>query len=438
MSWNIKTKYRKINKETVGIDKDGIIDTIHRYESRSMHGQLPVIWDRAKDFSVWDIHGNKFIDFSSTIFVTNTGHGNPSIIKAITTMLKKPLFHAYTYPTKIRADYLEFLIQNLRSECGDWVEKAFLVSSGTEAIECSIKLMRMYGKLVSPKKNKIISFTGNWHGRTLGAQMLSSVSKQKEWIGYEDPNIIRLPFPYPWDVNESNGRDVFAKNLVEYGVKGEEVAGFVLESYQGWACAFYPESFVKAIKEYSFKHGAVLTFDEIQSGFGRTGKMFAYQHYGVSPDLVCCGKGCSSGFPLAMVVGKEHLLDLPDVGSMSSTHSANPLACASGLANLNYMLDRNLVRNSEILGYTFQGELRKLISRFPKLINRVEGKGLVAAVYFNDEKTATAVSNQCIMYGLIPVHTGRETIKLGPPLTITYEAMMEGLYAFFCAVMYNS
>ena len=438
MSWNIKTKYRRINKETVGTDKDGIIDTMHKFEARSMHGQLPVIWDRAEDFSVWDIHGNKFIDFSSTIFVANAGHGNRSIIKSLIQMLKKPLLHAYTYPTKIRSDYLQFLIDNLRMICGDWVEKAFLVSSGTEAVECSIKLMRMYGRTISPTKNKIVSFAGNWHGRTLGAQMLSSANKQKEWIGYEDPNIIHLPFPYPWNVGDGDGGKFFLKSMDDAKVNRNEIAGFILESYQGWACAFYPNSFVESIRDYSKNNNSLLTFDEIQSGFGRTGKMFAYQHYGVKPDLICCGKGCSSGFPLSMVIGRKDIIDLPDIGSMSSTHSANPLACAAGLANLNFMIDNNLVRNTELLGHTFQGELHKFIHQFPKLVNRVEGKGLVAAVYFNDEKHATAVSEQCIRYGLIPVHTGRETIKLAPPLTITYDAMMEGLYAFYCALMHES
>jgi 4-aminobutyrate aminotransferase / (S)-3-amino-2-methylpropionate transaminase / 5-aminovalerate transaminase len=308
------------------------------------------------------------------------------------------------------------------------------VSSGTEAVECAIKLTRMHGKNISATKNKVISFTGNWHGRTMGAQMLSSVEKQRSWIGYEDPNIIRLPFPYSWQCLEGHGGSWFKDSLEQYGVNPEEVAGFILESYQGWACAFYPKSFVQAVRKYCTDNSCVLTFDEIQSGFGRTGKMFAFQHYGVEPDLVCCGKGCSSGYPLSMVIGRGDILDLPDEGSMSSTHSANPMACAAGWANLKFMMETDLVRQAELKGYTFQGELNRIKDSFPGLIVRVEGKGLVAGVHFVSTDVADRVCNQCVKYGLIPVHTGRETIKLGPPLTITTEAMIEGLDTFELAI----
>jgi 4-aminobutyrate aminotransferase-like enzyme len=426
-----------------------------------MHGQLPVIWDRAKDFSVWDIHGNKFIDFSSTIFVANTGHGNPSIIKAIITMLKKPLFHAYTYPTKIRADYLEFLIDNLRSSCGDWVEKAFLVSSGTEAIECSIKLMRMYGRLGSPKKNKIISFTGNWHGRTLGAQMLSSVAKQKEWIGYEDPNIIRLPFPYPWNVNESDGRSVFSKNLEKYGVKGEEVAGFVLESYQGWACAFYPVSFVEAIKEYSFKYDIVLTFDEIQSGFGRTGKMFASEHYGVVPDIQVMAKGLSGGVPLGAFSASFELMNKMPPASHGSTWGGNPIACRASLKLLEIMERDNVLANvnarSEQVFKFFEkhftnSDTRNTVDENSEKTNepkrghtfsayhnpkvQLRGLGLMIAIVLPDNATALKVKEHCFKNKILTLGCGTNgnIIRLAPDLTITEANLQIGLDAIAEAI----
>jgi len=310
------------------------------------------------------------------------------------------------------------------------------MSSGSEATECAIKLMRMYGMQQTPSKNKIISFCGNWHGRTMGAQMLSSNQNQKKWIGYEDPNIIHLPFPYPWENAENDGEKCFKKYLNKSKVNQSEIVGFMLESYQGWSCAFYPQSFVQAIKKYCVENDCILTFDEIQSGFGRTGKMFAYQHYNVEPNLICCGKGCSSGFPLSMVIGEKRLLDLPDVGSMSSTHSANPLACASGLSNLKFIIDSNLIRKSEMLGYFFQGELRRMQSLYPNRIKRVEGKGMVAALYFNNEKTATEISHKCMEFGLIVVCTGKETIKIAPPLTITKDALEDGLRALGGAILY--
>jgi 4-aminobutyrate aminotransferase-like enzyme len=435
--WTIKTKYRRIDKDTVGKDFDNIIAQSEAVEARSMAGQLPIIWDRAKDFQVWDIRGNKFIDFSSTIFVANTGHGNRKVVKSLVGMLKRPLMHAYTFPTAIKRNYLVYLINTLQDMCGGWAQKAFLMSSGTESVECAIKLSRLNGQRHSSDKIKIVAFEGNWHGRTMGSQSLSSNFDQKKWIGYTDPNIIHLPFPYPWATQEEYGEQFFQNSLTSTRIDPSKIAGFVLESYQGWSSAFYPKSFVKAVEKFCLVNECVLTFDEIQSGFGRTGKLFAFQHYDVRPDLVCCGKGVSSGFPLSMVVGRQSLLDLPERGSMSSTHSANPLACAAGLANLRYIMETDLLRQTELKGFIFQGELRRLAEKYSGKISRVEGKGLVAAVYFKDAEMAKSVCYNCVDRGLIPVFTGKQTVKLAPPLTIPQSAMMEGLNVFDESVLYT-
>ena len=177
-----------------------ILNSLAAVESRSMHGQLPIVWDKAIGHSVFDIVGNKWIDFTSTIFVANVGHSNPAIINSVSDTISSPLLSCYAYSNKVRLEYLEALL----GFAGHPFEKAFLLSAGTEATEAVLKLMRMHGQSIGKKRPGIITINGNWHGRTMGAQMLSSNPSQRAWIGYQDPNIHHIPFPYPWDERVRN------------------------------------------------------------------------------------------------------------------------------------------------------------------------------------------------------------------------------------------
>lgn len=437
----IQTVYRKIHTAIPHPEMAEIMQRLRAVESRSMHGQLPIMWDRAEGCSVFDPWGNRWIDFTSTIFVTNAGHGNRRIIDAVTATAQKPLLHAYNYATHERLQYLEKLIESTP----DNLEKAFLVSAGTEAVEVAVKLMRMEAQRLGKRRAIVISFEGNWHGRTMGAQHLSSNSSQRAWIGYEDPDVLRLPFPYPWVAEAADDPIGFLRRHLDSALAeieatvAEDVAGFVLETYQGWGAVFYPPAFVQEIERIARSSDALVVFDEMQAGFARTGKFFGYEHYGVTPDLICCGKGASSSLPLAFVLGRGDLLDLPDVGSMSSTHSANPISCAAGLANLEEILSKDLVGRARDLGARFHEALAALASS-AQSIRCVEGKGMVAALIFNDFGTmtgadiATEISEECMRRGLLVVHTGRESVKLAPPLTIPVDALDEGLQVLAEAV----
>ncbi len=399
-----------------------------------MHGQLPLVWDRAEDFSVSDPAGNRFIDFTSTIFVANVGHSNPRVVSAIREVIDRPLQSCYAYGCELRAHYLERLV----GFAGAPFEKAFLLSAGTEATEAALKLMRMYGQRQGKRRRGIVCMEGNWHGRTLGAQMLSSNRLQRDWIGYEDPDIHHIPFPYPWALKGRSGEMFLEESLRDLEATGVDIAldvsGFMLETFQGWGAVFYPDDYVQAIESLCRRHDILLAFDEMQSGFGRTGRAFGYQHYGVTPDLLCCGKGMGGGMPLSGVLGSAEVMDLPDIGNMSSTHSANPLACAAGLAVLDEIEDRNLIAETERKGEILLGTLANLSGRFPKRVDRVLGRGLVAAVLFLDPDSGrpdssftSRVAERCMQKGVLVIHTGRESIKLGPPLTITDGALLEGV-----------
>ncbi len=431
----VATKYRKIKTAIPAPETLRILLDLEKYESRSMHGQLPVVWDRAEDFQIYDPYGNCWIDFTSTIFLANAGHANPEIIAGLQKMLDQRLLHTYTFPSQIRAQFLKKLIEITPPQ----FEKSFLLSSGTEATECAVKLMRMHGQTISSNKVGIVSFKGSMHGRTMGAEMLKGDPHKSAWIGYMDPNMHHLPFPYPW-IAKDDWQKGFREDMEGLEVKGlnfDNIAGFIIESYLGWGAIFYPVDYIKALVNFAKEHNCIVAFDEIQGGFGRTGKQFVYQHYDVEPDLLCLGKALSGSLPLSAVVGSQKIMDLPEFGSMSSTHSANPLCCAAGLANLEAIESGNLAEESAKKGEILHRKLNMLKEKYHDRIAYVFGKGLLAGIIFKHPKTGepdelfpSRVCEKAMQKGLLLVHTGRESIKIGPPLTIPDDALIEGIDIF--------
>lgn len=430
----IKTPHRLIKTSIPAPGTAEVFERLAKVESRSMHGQLPIVWDKAEDFSVYDIAGNQWIDFTSTIFVANVGHSNSHVTAAIKETLEQPLYSCYAYANPVRAQYLEKLI----SFCGEPFGKAFLLSSGTEATDAALKLMRMNSQKIGKRRSGIICIENNWHGRTLGAQMMSSNLGQRAWIGYQDADIHHIPFPYPWQLDGQSGEEFLMQGLDQLTAKGidleQDIGGFMLETFQGWGAIFYPKDFVKAIEAICKKNNILLTFDEMQAGFGRTGRNFGFKHYNVTPDLICVGKGMGGGVALSGVIGREDVMDLPETGNMSSTHSANPLVCAAGLAVLQELESRDLVNEADRKGKLFRAELEKIQQRFPNRISWILGEGMIMAMLFQDPVTGepdgqftSQVAERCMQKGLLVVHTGRESMKFGPPLTISDDALLEGV-----------
>lgn len=430
----ISTKNREINTKIPAPGTIEILEKLDKCESRSMHGQLPIIWDKAIDYNVFDHLGNKWIDFTSMIFVANIGHGNDHVISRVKDALNKPILGCYAYPNDIRAKYLERLIKF----AGPNFEKAFLLSAGTEATEAAFKLMKMNGQRIGKKKNVVIAASGNWHGRTLAAQMLSDNKAQKAWTNHEQNDIVHIPFPYPWVLKGKNSVDFLRESLQSLEVKGisllDDISGVMLETFQGWGAIFYPYDYIKELRSICDKNEILMCFDEMQSGFGRTGKNFGYEHYGVRADLICCGKGMGGGFPISGVIGKAEVMDLPEIGNMSSTHSGNPVMCAAGLGVLDEIENKNLVKESERKGQILHSKLKEMEAKFPRVIAGIYGEGLIASILFHiDENRIGSVQNvsmvteKCMQKGLIVVHTGRESIKIGPPLTIPDDALIEGI-----------
>ncbi len=431
----VNTLYRKITTKIPVPESIPLLEKMYELESRSMHGQLPIIWSRADDFQVFDAYGNVWIDFTSTILVANAGHANKKIIKRLKEILDKPLLHTYTYASQERIDYLEYLIKNTP----EYYEKAFLLSSGTEATEVALKLMRLHGKKFGKNKGGIICFDGAYHGRTLGAQTMTGNDNAKSWIVDKDPSIFHLPYPYEWvegvDNPEKFFYDSINKLILDNGIDPKkDICGFMLETFQGWGAMFFPIPFMNALNKFSKDNNILIAFDEMQAGFGRTGKLFGYMHYKIEPDLVCLGKGASSSLPLSIVLGSKTIMDLPDIGSMSSTHSANPLCCVAGHENLKALIEDELISNSSKLGEIFHNSLDSIKNKNPSVLKYVYGVGLVASLIFIDDNGNPLISlcdticEKAMQRGLLLIHTGRESIKLAPPLSINEEALMEAIH----------
>lgn len=428
----IATKFRNICTEIPNIKEREVIETISLLESHQSNMELPVVWDRAEGFQIFDRWGNMWIDMTSSIFVTNAGHNSENNKKFIQDTIDKGLLHAYCYPTVERAEFLKKLI----SLTPEYLEKASLASTGTEASERALKLARMYNLKETPDKNIIVGGVGNYHGKTMGALMSATTSEARNWVGYQDPNMVQIPFPYPWIIEESgiDPSELFInhlRNLEEKGLNLDQICAMIIEPYQGWGAVFYPVDYIQKMFSWCKQRDVLFIADEIQSGFGRTGKLFAYQHYDVEPDLVICGKGISGGLPVSAVLGRTNIIELDP--SLTSTHGGHPLSCAGALGNLIDFEKANLVTRAEKLGSFFKLKLDNLRLKFPDKISRIEGNGMVWGIYFVNNEGKLDVTfvdkmvDKLLQKGVFSIRTGRGVIKLGPPLTIPQDALEEAI-----------
>jgi 4-aminobutyrate aminotransferase/diaminobutyrate-pyruvate transaminase/4-aminobutyrate aminotransferase/(S)-3-amino-2-methylpropionate transaminase len=427
----VNTRFRRIQTKIPVPESLAVLEKLRKYEPVSMTGQPPVVWDRAEGCQVYDRWGNMWLDWSSGVLVTNAGHGRKEIRDAIVRQTEHTLLHNYCFPSSMRAE----LVATLAEMSPKGLDKVFLLTTGAEAVECAIKLSRTHGRTVGgDKKIGIVSYVGAFHGRTLGAQMIGGMPALKEWIVNMDPAMWQVPFPDGYWV-EDTSFDLFLRSLDEQGVTPDMVAGVVMETYQGMGASFTTVEYAQALAKWCRKHDVVLTMDEVQAGFGRSGKMFSFEHYGIVPDLLCCGKGITSGLPLSAVIGRADLMDQYPPGSMTSTHSGNPVCCAAAQASLALIRQEDLPGNAARVGKVLHGELAKLKAKYPKAIGSVQGKGLVAGVHMikngrkePDYDLAFDIVCKCVEKGLLmfsPV--GKSTVKIAPPLCVTAEQVREGV-----------
>ncbi len=428
----VSTKFRKLSGSIPNEETIREIEKLRRAESFSMRGQAPVIWDHAEGVNVYDAYGNKWLDFSSGVLITNAGHGHKKIVDAIVEQVSKPLLTSYCFANGPRVR----LVQKLVSLAPAGLNKVFLLSTGGESTECALKLMRTYGRKVGgDNKSVIVSFLDAFHGRTLGAQQLSGAAGGKAWIKNLDPQIVHIPFPDGFRC-EDTSFELFERTLVELVVSGDDVAGVISETYQGVGPNFMPKQYAKDLRQWCDKYGALLCFDEVQAGFGRCGTMWGFEAYDVVPDLFCIGKGFSSSLPISAVIGTQEVMDQYGPNEMTSTHTGNAVCCAAALANIEVIEQEHLVENSAKVGLVLQKRLDDIREQFSEVVGFAPAKGLVGGLLMvrkgskePDYDRAWEVVNGCFRRGLLlfaPVGVGGGCVKIAPPLCITEEAVKEG------------
>lgn len=429
----VETRFRRIVTRIPVPESIPILETLRRYEPVAMTGQPPVVWDRAEGFQVYDRWGNMWLDWSSGVVVANCGHGREEMRRAIIKQVEHGLLHNYCFPSEIRSKLVEKLVQLAPKG----LDKVFLLTTGAETIENAIKLTRTYGRKINKRKIGIVTFTNAFHGRTLGAQMAGGISSLKEWIGEYPPGFYQVPFPDGFRC-EDTSFELFLRTLKDQGIDGSSICGVIMETYIGGGASFAPKRYVQQLSEWCKENDVALVFDEVQAGFGRTGKFFGFEHYGVTPDIICCGKGITSSLPLSAVIGRQEFLDQYGPGEMTSTHTGNPVCVAASLASIDIIEREGLVENAKRVGERLHEELLRIKQRHA-IVGAIHGMGLVAGLHIvkegskePDKERAFGIVERSMEKGLLffsPVGFGGGTIKICPPLNITEEAIMDGIKA---------
>jgi 4-aminobutyrate aminotransferase-like enzyme len=431
----VETPYRRVVTPLPVPESIPIFERLERFEPSSMQGQPPVVVDRAEGISVFDRWGNRWLDWSSGVLISNAGNANPAVVKALRGMLDRPLLSTYVFAHEGRAELAELLAGICPIPGG----KVFLLSTGAEAVENTLKLAKTYGlESHDPARRIVVSFQNAFHGRTMGAQLAGGMANQKKWLGTPHPDFIQMPFPDGYK-NPDTRFELFLEGLAQQQVRPEQICAVLTESFQGVGPDFLPMDYAKALASWCREHDILLIMDEVQAGFGRTGTWFAFENYGIIPDLIACGKGISGSLPLSAVIGRPDIMELYPPGSMTSTHSGSPVPVASAVANIRALREGGFFANVKALDPVLREELHKIQRNHPGSAGCVQSKGLVAGIQIvkpgtktPDPEAALAVNLRCFHKGLLmfaPVGIAGECIKIAPPLDITQEALHDGLSA---------
>lgn len=439
----IETAYRRIQTALPGPRSAAALQKAAQLFPRANCYQPPIVWETADGFTIEDGDGNRWIDFTSTAVMTNTGHGHPAIREAVAQHVAgNGLMAQFSFASSIRIELAQRLVELAPAHC----EKVYFWTVGSEAIECALRLAREQGLQRHPEKFHILTHSADYHGWTLGAHQLSGGSARKAWLSTPDSAIHHLPFPNrSMDADSQPDWSRFLADNLEalerQGVGADQVCAVFIETLQGWGAVPLPTPYVEALRRWADAHNVLLIFDEVQTGFGRTGKLFAHEHYGVRADLICIGKGVTSTLPLAAVLGPAEVLDRIAPAEITTTHAAHPVACAAALANLDVLESESLVAEAARKGQIAERELQRLAAEFPAYVDRVCGLGLLRGIHVRDPGgdglcpvTARDWTWESVKQGVMLFQVNRPSIKVCPSLTIDDAALVEGISALGDAI----
>jgi len=402
----------------------------------------PFVMDHGRGVEVWDVDGNRFLDFSAGIAVVSTGHSHPQVVKAIQEQAEK-FIH-------ISSDFYHekwVTLAETMDRIAPFKEDAvsFMTNSGTESVESAIKLARYH-----TKRTEFIGFLGGFHGRTMGAVTFTA-SKSSYHRGFFPlmNGVVHAPFPDPYHpILAANPGEDYGETVIRYIeseilgriLPADSVAGILVEPIQGEGGYIVPPpGFFPALRALCDKHGILLIADEVQAGVGRTGKWWSIEQFGVEPDIFCTAKGIASGMPLGMMVARKSVVTWPR-GSHGNTYGGNPISCAASLATLN-LIENEYMQNASVIGDYTLTKLREIQERHPS-IGEVRGIGLMIGVEFVTDratrepaaKLRDRIVDLAFEDGLLTLGCGRSVIRVSPPLCTDRGVMDEALEIFERAI----
>jgi 4-aminobutyrate aminotransferase len=421
-----------IRTELPGPNARALIARDTAVASPSYPRDYPFVMSHARGTEAWDVDGNRFLDFAAGIAVCSTGHAHPEVVKAVQKAAGEFLH--------ISSDYWHERMTALSERLAALAPMGepamvFLCQSGTESVEGAIKLARYVSG-----RPRYIGFLGGFHGRTMGSLAFTS-SKYTQQKGFAPtmPGVTHVPYPNPYRplfAGSDQGKAVldYIRMLFDRSVPPSEVAAILVEPLQGEGGYLVPPpGFLAGLRELCDQHGILLIFDEVQSGIGRTGKMFACEHDGVRPDIMTLAKGLGSGLPIGAVVAKKRIMQQWQRGAHGNTYGGNPISCAAALATLD-LVSREYQQNAERVGQHFMDRLRELARTYP-CIGEVRGRGLMIGMEMiepNAERTPAkalcdAVVTRAYYNGLLLLSCGVSTVRFMPPLSTTPAEVDEGI-----------
>ncbi|MCB5228937.1 MAG: aspartate aminotransferase family protein [Candidatus Cloacimonetes bacterium] len=418
-----KLKFRNIP----GPKSKDLLQKAQTFEPACSLDQTPVVWDHGDGVWIWDVDGNPYIDFTSGVLVTNLGHSHKGLTKAIQEQAER-LQNTYSFPTPERIEAAERLVKTLPSH----LTRVFYLTTGSEATEAAIRVARRYSQ-----KTEILSFYGGFHGRTYGAMSVGGMRSIRNKFGEMVPGSVRAPYAYCYRcIYEKTYPDCgfyCIKALDDHlrGNSNNNLGAVMVEPYQGAAgFIFPPDGWLKALEQWTKERDLVFIVDEVQSSFGRTGRMYAIEWEGVKPDLLCLGKGLGSGLPVSALAGTDQVLEAMDPGELSSTWGGNPLCSSATLAVLTAIEQENLSNRSLEMGNYLTPILHSLQEKYP-CIGDVRGRALVQGLEIvepddgfspSKELTRKIVFNAAergLLLGKVGIFGN--VIRLAPPLVIKKE-----------------
>jgi 4-aminobutyrate aminotransferase/(S)-3-amino-2-methylpropionate transaminase len=407
---------------------------------RGLAAITPIAVVHAEGAVITDADGNRLIDFGGGIGVVNTGHRHPSVVEAVRAQLDR--FVHVCFPVSTYEPYVELAERLNRITPGNHSKRTFLINSGAEAVENAIKVARHF-----TGRQAVVCFEHAFHGRTnLALALTSKADPYKKGFGPFAPEVYRIPFPYCYRCQRADGRTggrccmadrAVLEQMFASVVDPDSVAAIIIELQLGeGGFVPAPREYVDALAGFAREHGILLIADEIQTGFGRTGKLFASEHYGLVPDLIVTAKSLAGGLPLAAVTGRAEVLDAPQVGGLGGTYGGNPLACAAALAVLNAMESEGIPARAARMGERIRARFCRWAANHP-CIGDVRGLGaMVAMELVADRQSRTPDKDATVRLlaaalgrGLILLSAGTygNVVRVLAPLTTSDEIVDEGL-----------